>query len=96
MPSEYDDRQVADLGDVAHALEDVEASHVGQTQVEHDAVERFSRDRFERFGSRDDDGDIDIVVAKQFANTDLFRGIIFHDQQSLAPRGGIILDARNG
>ena len=38
--------------------------------------------------------DIDVVVTQQFANAQLFRGIVFDDQQPLAAGRRILLDAR--
>ena len=54
----------------------------------------FGRDRFERFAAGIDDGDVDIVVAQQVANAQLLAGIVLDDQQPLAARRRVFLDAR--
>ena len=35
-------------------------------------------------------------MAEQFANAELFGGIVFDDQQALATRAGVLLDASQG
>ena len=89
------DWQIAQLAEVSRMRSrTVEAGHVRQSQIEHDAIECFLRHDLQRFRAGRDNGDIDIVVSQQFANAHLFRGIVFHDQQPLAAWGGIFFDAR--
>ena len=80
LAREYDDRQIADFRRVAHPLEDVEPGHVGQTEIENDAIEGFACYCVEGFLSRGGDSEIDVVVTQQFTNGELFRGVVFHDQ----------------
>ena len=65
----------------AQALQDFEARHIGQAQVQHDAVERLLFDRGERFGAGGGDRNINVVMTQQFANTELLRRVVFHNQQ---------------
>ena len=53
-----------------------------------------SLQRLERLGAGGDNGDVDVVVAQQFVNAELLGGIVFDDQQPLAARRGVFLDAR--
>ena len=48
----------------------------------------------ERLRAGGGDGDVDVVVAQQFADADLLGSIVFHHQQALAARRGVFLDAR--
>lgn len=57
------------------------------------AVEGFFHHSGQRFCPCGSDGNINAVVTQQFTNTELFRGIIFHDQQALAARLRIFLDS---
>ena len=73
-------------------LQNLEAAHVGQPQVEHRAIVHLLLHYFERFGAGGNDGDIDVVVAQQLFDAELFGGIVLDDQQPLAPRSGVFLD----
>ena len=61
---EHDDRQFASVVVVADALQHLEARHVGQPQVEHDAVGRHLAQRRERLAAGVDGDDVDVVVAR--------------------------------
>ena len=71
--------QVLHLGIFAEVFEDVEAAHIRQPQVEHDAVERFLPYQFERFASGGRDNDINILVPQQLSNAELLSRIVFHN-----------------
>ena len=75
-------------------LEQVEPRHVGQPQIEDDAIGRLLPQRSQRFGAGADRGQIDVVVAEKLGNSELLRRIVLDDQQPLAPRLGVILDPR--
>ncbi len=91
---EDDDRQIGEILVVAHPLQQVEAGHVRQTQIEDDAVDRLLAQHIERRGAGLDRGDVDIVVAEQLGDAEPLRGIVLDDEQALASRLGIFLDAR--
>ena len=54
---------------------------------------RLGTDAIERFLAGRRYGNVDILVSQQFADAHLLRGIVFDDQQPLAARSGIFLDA---
>ena len=64
---EHHDRDVGERRVVADALQHLEAGHVGQPQVEHDAVAGLLAQRVERLGAGVGGDDLDVVVAEQFA-----------------------------
>ena len=92
-PGEHDDRQFGEFGILADALEHLEARHVGQLQVEHDAVPGPLAQDLERLLAGLGGGDFDIVVAEQFGDAHALGRIVLHDQQAFAPRLRILLDA---
>ena len=51
---------------------------------------------FEGLGAGGSDRDVNVVVAEQFADAELLGGIVFDDQQALAARRGVFLDAVEG
>src|SRR5207253_3509687 len=52
-----------------HVLDQLEASHVREPQVEHHAVERLLADRGESLFTRRDGDRLDVVVADELDNT---------------------------
>ena len=75
------------------ALEHLEARHVGQPQVEHHAVAGLLRERGERRRAGVGGDDVDVVVAEQLADAHLLGGVVLDDQQPLAARRRVRLDA---
>ena len=78
----------------ADALQHLEPRHVGQPQVEHHAVERLLGQRGQRRRAGVGDHDVDVVVAEQLRDAQLLGGVVLDDQQPLAPRRRVGLDAR--
>ncbi len=90
-----DDRQITGRS-IAQALENFEASHVGQPQVEDHAIERTFGHGIQRVHAGCRDQDVDIVVAEKFADAELLCGIILDDEQALETRDGVVLDLTEG
>src|SRR5450432_2097025 len=59
-----DNWEVAESGRVAQALEDVEASHIGETEIEDHAVIGIVRDRGESFLAAGSYVDLNIFIAE--------------------------------
>ena len=76
------------------AVEHLEAAHVGQPQIQHDAVAWLAPQRRECAGAGIGGDDLDVVVAEQFGDAHLLGGIVLDDQQALAARLGVFLDLR--
>ena len=83
---EHHHRQVLQLFVVAQLIENFEAAHVGQAQVEHRAVVAGFLEPLQSGRSGIDHVDVDVVVPEQFANAELLGGIVFHHEQALAAR----------
>ena len=75
-------------------LQHIEAGHVRQPEIEHDAVAWLVAQDGERLLAGAGGDDLDIVVAEQFADAHLLGLVVLDDQQTLAARRGIFLDAR--
>ena len=85
-------RQIGKLGRVAQLLQHIESRHVGQAEVEHRAVELVLAEHLESLCATRCQAYIDVIVAQQLADAELFRRIIFDHQEALARGGGEILD----
>ena len=92
LAGEDDHRQLAQCRGIAQVFEDLKARHVRQLQIEHHAVELLFIQRAQRFLPARNDRDVDVVVTEQLADAQLLAGVVFHDQQPLAPRSRVILD----
>ena len=66
-PGEDDHGNIGQRVVVADAVEHLEAAHVGQPQVEHDAIAGVFAQRRERACAGVGGDDLDIVVIEQFA-----------------------------
>ena len=93
-PGEHDHRNIRQRVVVADPVEHLEAAHVGQPQIEHDAIAGAVAQRRERAGAGIGGHDLDIVVIEQFRDAHLLGGIVLDDQQALAARFGVFLDLR--
>ena len=91
---EHDHRHVRKLPILADAFEHFESRHVGQPQVEDDAVAGMFGHRGKRCRTGVRYHDIKIVVSEQFLDAHLLRGVVFDDEKPLAPRFGIRLEPR--
>jgi hypothetical protein len=88
-----DDRQVGQRRAVADFFEQVEAGHVGQPQVKHDAIGRVVAQDLERRRARSDRLHVDIVMRHQLGDAELFGQIIFDHEQAFPAWLHEILDA---
>ena len=87
----------SDSGDVlADAFEHIEARHVRQPEIEHDAVARLVAQDGQRLLAGAGGDDLDVVVAEQFADAHLLGLVVLDDEQTFAARRGVFLDARQG
>ena len=89
---EHHDRQIGERRVVADTLQQVEAGHIRQPQVEHDAVDGCSRSTSSASPPVPTVDDLDVVVAEQLAMLELLGGVVLDDQQALAARLGVGLD----
>ena len=83
---EHDNRYVGQRLLAAHAFKHLEAGHVRQAQVEHDAIARILTQDIERFLARAGADDLDVVVTEELADAQLLGGVVFDDQQTPAAR----------
>ena len=91
---EHDDRDVGERRIVADRFEELEARHVGQPQVEHDAIGRLLVQCRERLLAGPRRREVDVVMPKQLGDAALLGRVVFDDQQALAARLHVILDPR--
>ena len=77
----------------ADALQHLEPRHVGQPQVEHHAVARLLGQRGQRRRAGVGDDDVEVVVGQQLLDAQLLGGVVLDDQQPLAARRRVGLDA---
>ena len=96
LAGKYYDWQISERGNLAEALQYVEARHIGEAQVENDTVKRFLCDSFQGLLSGGGDLNIYILVSEQFLNTKLFARIVLYNKQALATRRSIFFDAGEG
>ena len=96
LAGEDDDRQVVQGRLGLDLLQQLEAGHVGQAQVEHDAVERPVEQRLERLAAGGDGRELDVVVAEQLDDRLPLDVVVLDDQQPLGARGGEVLEAVEG
>ena len=92
-PGEDDDRHGRQRFVVAHALQHLEARHVGQPQIEHDAIGGLLLQRRQRCRAGIDRLDVDVVVAEKLGDAELLGRIVLDDEQALAARFDKGLDA---
>ena len=78
---------------IAQFVQHLEARHVRQAQVQHDAVGGLLAHDVERLFARAGGDDFDIVITQKLGDAHLLGRIVFHHQQPAAPRLGILLDA---
>ena len=64
-----------------HPIEQLEAGHVGQAQIEHDAVETALPSSSSASAPVPAERDCDVVVIEQLADAQLFRRIVLDHQQ---------------
>ena len=76
-----------------HFLQQLEASHVGQPQVEHHAVEGLVEHRLQRLVAGGDGHHLDVFIAEQLDDGLPLDVVVLDDQQPLGARGGEVLDA---
>ncbi len=79
-----------------HAVEHVEAGHIGKLEVEHDAVASALGERRQGLGAAAHDDDVDVVVPKELLNGLLLGRVVLDDQEASASRLDEFLDADNG
>ena len=92
-PGEDDNRRGRQRFVVTQALQNLEARHVGQPQIEHDTIgglllqpRQGGRAGIDRF-------DVDVVVSKKLGDAELLGRIILDDEQALAAMFDKGLDA---
>ena len=74
-------------------LQQLEAAHVGQAQVQHHAVEGLRAHRGERLAAGVHGHDLDVLVARAAPRSPAARSVVLDDQQPLGARRGEFLDA---
>ena len=79
---------------VFQLFEYFEAGHVGQPQIEHDAIGRLLTQLFERLGSASHRHNVDVLMPEKLGDAHLLRRIVFDHEQPLLARLRIFLDAR--
>ena len=85
LAGEDDDRHVAQRRLGLQLVEQLEAGHVGQPQIDDAAVERRrSSSAVERLGAGADRGDLDVVVIEQLDDAVALDVVVLDDQQPLA------------
>ena len=92
-PREHDHRNIGQRGIRPHFLEHLEAGHVRQLQVEHEAIDRIAAHGVQRMLAAADGFDLDVVMAEQLGDADLLRRIVLDDQEPTALLRRIVLDA---
>ena len=74
-------------------LQQFEAGHVGQSQVEHHAVERLVEHRLQRLAAGGDGHRLDVFVAQQFDDGLPLDVVVLDDQQPFRAWDGEVFDA---
>ena len=87
MPVKTTTGTSAIAGSACIRLEQLEAGHVGQAQVEHDAIERPVPHRGQRGFAAVDRHDFDVVVIQQLDDRVSLDVVVFDDQQAPCVRG---------
>ena len=77
------DRNGAQVRLILELLQQLDAGHIGQAQVEHDAIEPLRVKRVERLFARGRHGGLHVAVADQLAHVHLLSLVILHQQQVL-------------
>ena len=75
-----------------YLLQQVEAAHVGQAQIEHDTIERFIVHRLYGRPAAADGHDLDIFVSEQFDDGLPLDVVVLDDQKPPGARDREILD----
>ena len=96
LAGEDDDRQILQGGLRLKLLQQFEAGHVRQAQVEHDAVERPVEQGVERLAAGGDGRHLDVLIVEQLDNGLALDVVVLDDQQPLGARGGEVLEALEG
>ena len=81
---EYHDGHVRKRSVLADSLKHVEARHVRQAKIEHDAIAGLIAEDSQRLFAGAGADDLDIVVAQQLADTHLLGLVVLDDEQALA------------
>src|SRR6478672_9448774 len=89
-------RDVGERCVVADRFEQVETGHVGQPEIEHDAIRRLLADRRERFLAGTDGHQVDVVMPQKLGDAALLGGVVFDNQEALAAWLYVVLDPRQG
>ncbi len=92
-PGEDDDRHLGKFRPLLYGFEKLETRHIGQAQVQDDAVDRFAAKLGKRFGSRTGNRHLDVFVAQQLHDAELLGLVVLDDEQALLAGLGIGLDA---
>ena len=92
LSGKHDDWQVAERRSIAEALQHIEAGDVGQTQVKNNAVEQLLVNGFDCLFTARHCRDVDVVIAKQFPDAELFGRIVLYYQQPLPSWRHILLN----
>src|SRR2546429_2093312 len=85
-------RDVGERCVVADRFEQVETRHVGQPEIEHDAIRRLLADRRERFLAGTDGHQVDVVMPQKLGDAALLGGAVFDNQEAVAAWGYVVLD----
>ncbi len=95
-PGEHHHRDIAKRRIVANSLQHLEPRHVGQLQVEHHAIDAVVAQLQQRARAGIGRHDFYIVGSQQFGDALALGFIVFDQQQTLAARLGVALDAGKG
>ena len=95
-PGVDDDPEVLRVDVALDRLQQLEAAHVGQVQVEHHAVERLALQRLEGLGRGADGRDPDVAVAERGDDAGPLDLVVLDDQQLPDPAIEEALDAGEG
>src|SRR5205085_2336814 len=87
-------RDVGERCVVADRFEQVETRHVGQPEIEHDAIRRLLADRGERFLAGTDGHQVDVVMPQKLGDAARLGGVVFDNQEALAAWLYVVLDPR--
>ncbi len=96
LPGKNYHGQVGQRWRIPEPLQDFKTIHIRKAQVKHHAIERSLFCRGQRFCSGRSNRNVNVVVTEQFPDADLFRRIVFDNQQSLAARRRVFLNPAEG
>ena len=83
---EDDDRQVGKARILAHLLQQVEARHVGEPEVEHDAIDGLGAELGQGLAAGLDRDDVDVVMAEKLGDAHALGRVVLDHEQPLAAR----------